>query len=202
MVATAEMLKLATSDTDSGIMEYNLQLSNLKAVQLQLSDAISKLYSCWEIFCLGCNVAFLLGHVRHAELPRADTGAWSALASGAQWSAVWWKDTLWSPLLTHKTNAVSGCFKKDVFIECATENCDNDFPLLSRLWWIISYQYSQQLIAVKNLLSHLNLQRNLFSVFQQNIHLWSVTFGQELLKLKIALFFTYGTMSHWDMSAT
>jgi len=46
MVATAEMLKLATSDTDSGIMEYNLQLSNLKAVQLQLSDAISKLYSC------------------------------------------------------------------------------------------------------------------------------------------------------------
>lgn len=101
MVATAEMLKLATSHTSSGVMGCNVQLSNLKAMQLNLYDAIFKLFSCWEMFYLRCNVTFLLEHVHHAELPRADAGAWSALASGPQWFAAWWKDALWCPLVIH-----------------------------------------------------------------------------------------------------
>lgn len=119
--AGAEMLKLATSHTVSGIIEYNLQLSNLKTMQLHLYDAISKLYACWEMLCLRCNVAFLLGRVHHTELPHADTGAWSALFSGLQWSAVRWKHALWSPLLIDKKSAFSDSLKKNVFIECATE---------------------------------------------------------------------------------
>lgn len=126
MAAGAEMLKLATSYTVSGIIEYNLQLSNLKTMQLHLYDAISKLYSCWEMLCLSVMLQVFLGH--HTELPHADTGAWSALSSGLQWSKVRWKDALWSLLLTHKKSVFFDSSKKYVFIEYAIESpCDNDF---------------------------------------------------------------------------
>lgn len=55
------MLKLATYHTSSGVVGYNIQVSNLKAMLLNLYDATSNLFSCWEIFYLRGNVTFLLG---------------------------------------------------------------------------------------------------------------------------------------------